>query len=192
MFNRERKFYTPEEYLALEESDDYKSEYYNGEIFAMAGGSANHNRIGLNVATMFNLAFENRSCEVFMSDMRLLVEQVDLYTYPDVMLVCGKIEFVPKRVDTLTNPILIVEVLSESTENYDRGKKFEFYRTIPALQHYLLISQDRVYLEHFQKLEDGRWALTEYNEVEKVLRIEALDFKIALSRIYNKVEWKES
>ncbi len=190
MFKREYKFYTPEEYLALEEMEDYRSEYYNGEVFAMAGGSANHNRIGLNVAAMFNMVFENRSCEAFMSDMRLMVKQVGLYTYPDVMVVCGKVEFVPNRTDTLTNPILIVEVLSESTEGYDRGKKFEFYRTIPTLQHYLLIDQNRVHLEYFHKLDGERWVLREFSEMDDIIKIQTLDFEILVSRIYNKVQWE--
>ncbi len=190
MFQTKQDYYTPEEYLALEEVADYKSEYYNGEIFALAGGSANHNRIIGNLYATFNFAFENRPCEAFMSDMRLLVKQSGLYTYPDVMVVCGQPEFVAGRADTLRNPVLIVEVLSKSTENYDRGKKFEFYRAIPTLQHYLLIDQNRVYLEYFQKLEDGRWVLAEFHDPEETLIIEALDFEIAISRIYHKVDWE--
>ena len=196
MLKREKKYYTPEEYLALEETEDYKSEYYNGEIFAMAGGSANHNRIAGNFYAVLNVAFEKKPCEAFSGDMRLLVKQSGLYTYPDVMVICGQLEFVANRTDTITNPVLIVEVLSKSTENYDRGQKFEFYRAIPTLQHYLLIDQDRVYLEYFQKTGEGWWVLKEFNELDETLKIEPLIFEtlaleIPISRIYNKVELED-
>jgi len=190
MFKRQQKYYTPEEYLALEETADYKSEYYQGEIFAMAGGPANHNRIALNMASMFNLAFESGSCEAFASDVRLLVKKIDLYTYPDVMVICGQIEFVAGRADTVANPVLIVEVLSESTEGYDRGKKFEFYRMIPTLEYYLLAAQDRVHLEYFHKMSDGRWALQEFNNLAEVLKIESLALEMPLNRIYNRVTFE--
>ncbi len=206
MLKKEKKYYTPEEYLAFEETEDYKSEYYNGEIFAMAGGSANHNRIAGNFYAVLNVAFEKEPCEAFSGDMRLLVKQSGLYTYPDVVVVCGRLEFVANRTDTITNPVLIVEVFSKSTENYDRGQKFEFYRAIPTLQHYLLIDQDRVYLEHFKKTKEGWWLLKEFNELDQTLKIEppafetpafealaleALAFEISISRIYNKVELED-
>ncbi len=198
MLKREKKYYTPEEYLALEETEDYKSEYYNGEIFAMAGGSANHNRIAGNFYAVLNVAFEKEPCEAFSGDMRLLVKQSGLYTSPDVMVICGRLEFVANRTDTITNPVLIVEVLSKSTENYDRGQKFEFYRAIPTLQHYLLINQNRIHLEYFQKTGEGWWLLKEFNELAQTLKIESFIFEtpvfetpaleIPISRIYNKVE----
>jgi Uma2 family endonuclease len=190
MFQRQLKYYTPEEYLALEEAADYKSEYYQGDIFAMAGGSANHNRIAGNFYAVLNFAFASGPCDAFMNDMRLLIKQSGLYTYPDVMVACDQIEFVPNRTDTLTNPVLIVEVLSESTEGYDRGKKFEFYRAIPSLRHYLLIAQERVHLEYFQKMASGLWTLQEFNDLDDILKIETLGVEIPLNRIYNKVTFE--
>jgi Uma2 family endonuclease len=190
MFHRQQKFYTPEEYLTLEETADYRSEYYRGEIFAMSGGSINHNRIAGNFYSALNFAFENGPCEAFMSDVRLLVKQNGLYTYPDVMVVCAQLQFVANRTDTITNPILIVEVLSESTEGYDRGKKFEFYRMIPTLQHYLLVAQDRVHLEYFHKRADSLWVLQEFNDINSVLKIDALALELPLSRIYSRVEFE--
>lgn len=190
MFQRQQKFYTVEEYLTLEETADYRSEYYQGEILAMAGGSANHNRIAGNFLTALNITFEGGPCEAFISDLRLLVKRNELYTYPDVMAVCGQLKFAAKRSDTITNPVLIVEVLSDSTEGYDRGKKFEFYRMIPTLQHYLLVAQDRVHLEYFYKMADGRWALQEFNELQETLKIASLALEIPLSRIYNRVDFE--
>lgn len=189
MFQKQPDFYTPEEYLALEEQVDYKSGYYQGEIFAMAGGSYNHNVITGNLYAVLNRFFESKSCTAFTSDMRLLVPQNELYTYPDVMVICGQPLFVKNRTDTVTNPIFIAEVLSKSTRDYDRGFKFESYRTIETFEDYLLIDQDRVHLEYFHKLEDGRWVLTDFNTADVSLRIESLELEIPISRIYNKVDW---
>jgi Uma2 family endonuclease len=189
MFQRQTEFYTPEEYLALEEKADYKSEYYNGEIFAMAGGSYNHNVIAGNLYAALNQFVESKPCTAFTSDMRLFVEEAELYTYPDVMVVCGRPQFAQNRIDTLTNPIVIVEVLSRSTRGYDRGQKFEFYRTIETFEDYVLIDQDRVHIEYFHKLADGRWILAVFNTLEATLTIESIDFEIPLSRIYHKVDW---
>jgi Uma2 family endonuclease len=189
MFQRQTEYCSPEEYLALEEKADYKSEYYNGEIFAMAGGSYNHNVIAGNLYAALNQFVESKACTAFTSDMRLLVEEAELYTYPDVMVVCGRPQFVKNRIDTITNPIVIVEVLSRSTRGYDRGQKFEFYRTIETFEDYVLIDQDRVQIEYFHKLADGRWILAVFNTLEATLTIESIDFEIPLSRIYHKVDW---
>ncbi len=183
-----QKYYSPEEYLALEELADYRSEYYRGEIFAMAGGSANHNRIARNLVIALETELEGKPCEAFITDMRLLVKKNGLYTYPDVMVVCGKLQFVKGRTDTLTNPGVIIEVLSESTKDYDRGAKFELYRAIETLQDYVLIDQSRVHVEYFHKLEDGRWLLTEFNELEAVLKLESVGMEMPLSQIYQRVE----
>ncbi len=190
MVAKPQNYYSPEEYLALEEAAEYRSEYYRGEIFAMAGGSANHNRITGNVYTALREVLESKSCEAFISDMRLHVKKNNLYTYPDVMIVCGQLKFVKGRTDTLTNPVAIVEVLSESTQGYDRGAKFELYRAIATLQDYILIDQARIHVEYFHKLEDGRWLLAEFNELETVLRLEAVAVEIPLSRVYQRVEWE--
>lgn len=189
MFQKQPDFYTPEEYLALEEQADSKSEYYQGEIFAVAGGSYNHNVIAGNLYAVLNRFFEKKPCTAFTNDMRLFIEQKNLYTYPDVMVICGRPVFVKNRTDTVTNPIFIVEVLSKSTQDYDRGFKFEAYRTIETFQDYILIAQDRVYIEYFHKIEDRRWVLTEFDTAADSLKIESIELEIPISRIYNKVDW---
>lgn len=190
MVAKPQKYYSPEEYLTLEETAEYRSEYYRGEIFAMAGGSANHNRIAGNIYLGLRETLEGKPCEAFITDMRLHVKKNSLYTYPDVMVVCGRIEYVKGRTDTLTNPVVIIEVLSESTQAYDRGAKFELYRAIESLQDYVLVDQARVHVEYFHKLEDGRWLLAEFNELDAVLRLEAVEVELPLSRVYQRVEWE--
>lgn len=189
MLKKQPTFYTPEEYLVLEEKADHKSEYFNGEVFAMAGGSYNHNVIAGNINAALNQFAESKPCIAFTSNMRVLVKTNGLYTYPDAMLVCGQVEFAEGRNDTLTNPLIIVEVLSKSTRDYDRGFKFESYRLIETLQDYLLIDQERVHVEYFHKLEDGRWVLIETNLPEAELTLQAINFTLPISRIYHKVDW---
>lgn len=190
MVAKPQKFYSPEEYLALEEMAEYRSEYYRGEIFAMSGGSANHNRIAKNVVVALDAALAGKPCETFITDMRLLVKKNGLYTYPDVMIVCGRLHFAKGRTDTLTNPIVIIEVLSESTQAYDRGAKFELYRALETLQDYVLIDQSRVYVEYFHKLDDGRWLLAEFHEPDGILLLEAVGVELPLSQVYQRVEWE--
>ena len=189
MYQRQPDFYTPEEYLALEEKADGKSEYYQGEIFAMAGGSCNHNVIAGNFYSALNQSLQAKPCVVFTSDMRLFVEEVDLYTYPDVMVVCGQPQFIKGRTDTVTNPLVIVEVLSNSTQEYDRGLKFELYRTLDSLKDFLLIDQHRIYVEYFHKSKDSRWMLVDIKSVEKAVTIESVGIEIPIARIYHKVDW---
>ncbi len=189
MFQRQNAISTPEEYLALEEKAGFKSEYYNGEIFAMAGGSYNHNVIVGNINAIFNQFAASNDCVAFTGDMRLLVKSNGLYTYPDAMLVCGRVEFAPGRNDTLTNPLIVVEVLSPSTRDYDWGFKFELYRAIESLQEYLLIDQARIHVEYFHKLEHGQWVLIDYNLPETTLTLQSINLDLAISRIYQKVDW---
>lgn len=190
MVAKPQKFYSPEEYLALEELAEYRSEYYRGEIFAMSGGSVNHNRIAKNIVVALDVALAGKPCETFIADMRLLVKKNGLYTYPDVMIVCGQLEFAKGRTDTLTNPTVIIEVLSESTQAYDRGAKFELYRALETLQDYVLIDQSRVHVEYFHKLDDGRWLLAEFNVLDGVLLLESVGVKLSLSQIYRRMEWE--
>lgn len=190
MLKPDQKYYTPEEYLALEEAADYRSEYYQGEILARSSSSVNHNRIAGNLMIALERAFENKPCEAFITDMRLLVKKNGLYTYPDVMAVCGQLEFAEGRDDTLTNPVVIVEVLSKSTQDYDRGGKFTLYRAIETFQDYVLIDQHSVHVEYFHKLDDGRWILQEFTSSDDVLTITSIDFEISLQQIYQKVTWE--
>ncbi len=183
------KTFTPDEYLEMERNAVQKSEYYAGEIFLMAGASPNHNRIAGNVYTEFNTGLRGHTCEAFNSDQRLYVKKNGLYTYPDVMAVCGRIEYDNRNSDAITNPALIVEVLSPSTANYDRGGKFELYRDISSFQEYVLIHQDKVHIEHHRRDEQRRWLLTEYKDVDASLLFESVGISIPLQRIYERVDW---
>lgn len=189
MIEPAKKFITPEEYLTREEKSDHRHEYCDGEMFAMAGGTLNHNRIGFNVAKAFDRLFEHKPCRVFINDVRLYIKQSELYTYPDVMVVCGKIEFLARRDDTLLNPILIVEVWSDSTKSYDRGEKFAMYRHIPTLQEYVMIDQTRSYVEHFRR-EGHFWVLETLEQMDARLVVRALECEIPLTTIYDQVEWQ--
>ena len=186
-----KKYVTPEEYLTLEETAEYKSEYYRGEIFAMAGTSINHNRIVRNLSRKLDQALINNKCEAFTSDIKVWIQEKDLFTYPDVIVVCGKPEFYPDRDDTIMNPLVIIEVLSDSTKNYDRIEKFEFYRTLPTFQEYILVDQYKIHIEHFYQESKGKWIFTEYNHIDDVLNFEKIDLKMSLKDIYYRVEFKK-
>ena len=188
VMQRKRSIFSLAEYFAQEEQADYRSEYYQGDIFAMAGGTANHNLIALNVAASLRSALSGKPCNAFMADMRVLVKRHQLYTYPDVMAVCGPLKYAPGRNDTVTNPVLIVEVLWPSTEAYDRGKKFEFYRTIDSLKEFVLIDQSRVYVERHRPLGLGRWEMTAFTAPEDVLALESVDVELTLAAVYDGVE----
>lgn len=181
--------YSPEEYLALEEAAEYRSEYYNGQIFPMAGGTPNHNRIAVNFGSALNTALADQAYDVFISDMRLWIPQVKLYTYPDVMVTAGELALAEGRKDTITNPLLIVEVLSESTKNYDRGEKFEFYRSLPSFQEYILVDQSRVHVEHCVRTADNKWLLSEFGSMDAILISVSISFQIELTTIYKKVQF---
>jgi Uma2 family endonuclease len=181
---------TPEEYLAIERQAEYKSEYYKGEVFAMSGASREHNLIVGNVFAALHRQLRNRPCEVYPSDMRVKVSPTGLYTYPDVVVICGQPEFEDDWVDTLLNPTVIVEVLSETTEGYDRGKKFEHYRTLDSLSDYILIAPDKYHVEHFVRQPDNRWVLSETNNLHDVIHIASIECDLALEEIYEKIEIK--
>jgi Uma2 family endonuclease len=179
--------YTPKEYLALERKAEHRSEYLSGQIYAMTGASREHNRIAVNLTRELSTALRGRPCEVFASDMRVKVSPTGLYTYPDVVVVCGEARFEDREVDTLLNPTLIVEVLSDSTEAYDRGQKFAHYRRLETLSDYVLIAQDRVLVEHFVR--DGeRWIMREIREPDGWLVLEAIGCEVSLRDIYERVE----
>jgi len=178
---------TSEAYLEAEQNAEYRSEYFYGEIFAMAGGTPNHNRITLNLAFIFNSRLKSKLCEAFASDIKVQIDEDKHYTYPDVMVVCGEIEFAKARKDTIVNPVVIAEVLSESTKDYDRGTKFTAYRKIKSLKDYILIEQDKIHIEYFSKEKDGAWRLREYFYLEDILIIQSVDLKISLKEIYERV-----
>jgi Uma2 family endonuclease len=182
-------FVSHAEYLERERSAPTKSQYYRGEIFLMSGGTSAHSRIAANLMTALNLALAERPCLVYSSDMRIACPK-GLTTYPDASALCGEEEFLDDRHDTLLNPQLIVEVLSPSTESFDRGKKFELYRTIPALREYILVTQDAPTIERFvRETATGNWTLSEYHGLEATLPIDILNCQVALKDVYRKIDF---
>ena len=182
-----RAQYTFEEYLELERSTREKHEYFRGEVFAMGGASEAHNLIVGNVLSGLHQQLRGKPCRVYPSDMRVKISPSGLYTYPDVVVVCGPPQ-IEQPGDTLLNPTLLVEVLSESSEAYDRGKKSEQYRALPSLADYLLVAQDRVLLEHYGRQPDNRWLLTTANRLGESISISSLGCTLALSEVYLNVQ----
>ncbi len=181
-----RKGVSVAEYLAAERTSDQKHEYFRGEIFAMAGGSREHNLIATNIAGELRGALREQPCEVYSSDMRVKVEATGLHTYPDVSVVCGEPKFEEDKRDTLLNPIVIFEILSDTTEAYDRGKKFENYRAIPLFSEYVLASQNEVLVEHFVRQSDGGWVMRELRSGESIT-LTSIGCTLPLDEAYLKV-----
>jgi len=182
------KKYTPEEYLALEEQAEFRSEYENGEIVAMAGGSLNHLRIISNVSRLIgNKAASD--CESLPSEMKIRVEAIGKFYYPDVTILCGEPTLYRQRNDTITNPRLIVEVLSASTEAKDRGEKFFAYQTLESVQEYVLISQTRAAVEQFIKQTDGSWKYLATIGLESSVKLESIGVELTLEEIYQRVSF---
>ncbi len=180
---------SPSQYLVIERAADRKSEYYAGEMFAMAGTSRAHNLIVANLIASLHSLFRGGPCEVYPSDMRVKVDATGLYTYPDVVVVCDKPEFEDAHVDTLLNPTLLIEVLSDSTEKYDQGKKSRHYRRLESLQEYLLISQYEPRVEHYARQDDGHWILTDAAGPEATVPLAAIDAELLLSEVYARVDF---
>ena len=178
--------YTPEEYLTLERKATLKNEYLNGEILAMSGASNAHNLITLDIATELNIQLRGRGCLVYASDMRVRTSSTGSYFYPDVVVVCDKPRFEDNVFDTLLNPTLIVEVLSPSTEAYDRGEKFVHYQELASLREYILVSQNRIRVEHY-RLTETQWVQTEFQTHEDVLPLISIGCELSLQDIYRRV-----
>lgn len=177
---------TAAEYLALERQSEHRSEYLDGEVYAMTGASRRHNLIVLNLAAALHGQLKGRPCEVYANDMRVHVAATGLFTYPDVAAVCGEPRFADAALDTLLNPILLIEVLSPSTEAYDRGKKFAHYRTLGSLAELVLVAQDEIRVERYTRQEDGRWLLSEASRGDS-LALPSISCEIPLSEIYERV-----
>jgi Uma2 family endonuclease len=176
--------------LALERQADHKSEYLNGRMFAMSGASLAHNRIVADVANALQARLRGGPCEVLVGDMRVKVSATGLYSYPDAVVVCGEVELEDEERDTLLNPVVIVEVLSRSTEAYDRGAKFGHYRQLPSLQGYVLIAQHCASVEVFSRQGD-RWVLTVASDLAETIRVPALDLSLPLQEVYARVTFPE-
>ena len=183
------KTYSVEEYLEQEEQADYKSEYIEGEIIPMTGGTTNHNQIALNIATELNIAFKNLDYRVYIGDVRLWIPEKRIFTYPDIMVIQGKPIYFQNRKDTVLNPTLIIEVLSPSTQDYDREGKFAAHRTISTFQEYVLISQTQIYGEKFFKTGDKQWLFQEFFPEDQQITLQSVDMLLSFKDIYNKVGW---
>lgn len=183
--------YTVADYLELERHSEIRHEYLEGEIFAMGGASRRHNLISLNIAAELRAGVREKTCEVYAHDMRVRVEATGLYTYPDVVAVCGEPRFEDEELDTLLNPTFLAEVLSKSTEDYDRGAKFEGYRTVPSLREVLLVAQDRPHVVHYVRQPDDSWLLSEIRGPEGSLTLASLGCELRLSEVYARVEFGE-
>lgn len=180
---------SPIAYLQREEIASIKSEYWAGELFPMAGGTANHNRIAVSVCSALDTALDAGQCEVFNSDLKLRIEAHDLFTYPDAMVVCGSIQYFPNCTDTILNPIVIVEVLSKATRGLDQGEKFAWYRSLSSLQDYVLIDQYRIHVDCYHRLANGRWLLTEYTSEADMITLESINAEISVRQLYRRVDW---
>jgi Uma2 family endonuclease len=187
-----KTFLTAEEYLEFERKVEYKSEYYLGEMFAMAGASYAHNLLVSNILFRLRQGLGPRPCSVLPSDMRVRVSPTGLYTYPDVVVVCGEPQFPDEQKDALLNPSLLVEVLSPSTEAYDLGRKFEHYRSIESLGEYLVVATDRIHADLFTRQADGGWLLRSANRMEDSLDLQSVGCRLTLADLYEKVELSES
>ena len=180
--------YTLEEYLALERESEVKYEFWNGEVFAMSGGTLSHEIIIGNVLSCFRSRIQGR-CRTFSSGMQIKVPSAPPYRYADGSVVCGKVEVERYNgTDLLINPVLIYEVLSSSTEAYDRGDKFTWYKSIPSLREYLLVAQHRPHITHYAKQNDGAWSYAEINDLDASLELRSVDLTLKLSDVYQDVE----
>ncbi len=185
--NPVQKSYSAEEYLALERSSlEGKCEFVNGQLFAMVGAGREHNLIAVNIASELRQQLKGRACEAYANDMRVKAAEAKAYHYPDITVVCGKPEFEDRQLDSLLNPIALVEILSPSTEAYDRGGKFAAYRKIASLREYLLVSQDKPLIERYVRL-GAAWVLTETSELEGMVNLDAIGCGLAMGEVYYNV-----
>lgn len=179
---------TAREYLVAERVSEIKHEFCDGELWAMTGASRRHNRIALNLARMLDSRLATRPCGVYVSDMRVKIETMGKYTYPDVVVSCGEEHFEDdEEEDTLLNPILIMEILSDSTETYDKGEKFFHYRLIPSFMEYVLISQKEHYMERFTRERDGSWSYSWFRDRDRNLALHSVGCTIRVGEIYERV-----
>ena len=181
---------TPQEYLSIERKAEIRSEYLDGEMFAMPGAQRGHNLIVVNLATELSTQLIDRPFEVYAADMRTKVSSTGLYTYPDIVVISGEPRFEDDYVDTLLNPTVIIEVLSASSESYDRGRKFAQYRAIDSLQEYLLVSQYECRIERFARQSDGNWTFSDCTSPEGSVNLESIACRLSVSRVYHKVNFE--
>jgi Uma2 family endonuclease len=186
---QEKHYYSPEEYLELEVNSDTRHEYIDGLIIPMTGGTPNHNQIALNFSGTLNFLLKRQPYQVFVTDQRLWIPNRRIHTYPDIMIVQTPLVFEEGRKDTITNPVMIAEVLSNSTKSYDKDEKFAAYRTIPTFQEYILIDQYSMHVEQYYKIGDNKWVFSEFADPEAGLNLASVPCQILLVDIYDKVEF---
>ncbi|HKA56178.1 MAG TPA: Uma2 family endonuclease [Candidatus Binatia bacterium] len=187
MSSQPQKLLTPAEYLALERKAEFKSEYFAGEMFALAGASQRHNLIAANILRVLGNQPLERPCHVYPSDMRVKISKINKYTYPGIVVACGEEQFEDEQQDTLLNPVVIIEILSASTEAYDRGKKFEHYQSLESLREYLLISQDPYRVEQYVRQDDRTWTYYESHQAADTMHLPTIDCDLSLRDVYAKV-----
>jgi Uma2 family endonuclease len=187
----EKIYYSVDEYLELEETAEYKSEYHDGEIIAMTGGTTNHNKIAGNLYFHFKSAFRGKSYDIYINDVRLSIPSERRYTYPDIMIINDRTIYEGDNKTTVTNPLVIIEVLSNSTQNYDKGEKFKSYRSIESFQEYILIDQYSFSVEQFVKECENEWKFKEYLGENQILKLGKIDFDISFADIYEGVIFNE-
>jgi Uma2 family endonuclease len=180
---------TEAEYLEIERAAEFKSEFYQGEMFAMSGGKPQHSLIATNLAREFSMRLRSSECVAYNTDLRIKIEASGLYTYPDLSVICGPLRFAEGTDDTVVNPTVLVEVLSDSTEAYDRGTKFEHYQQIPTLQEYLLVSQKAARIEQFRRQPGGDWLLKVAAGMDQSLELPSLAIVIPLAEVFARVSF---
>jgi Uma2 family endonuclease len=185
------RYYTPEEYLELEEKAEYKSEYRDGEIIPMTGGTTDHNKIAGNFYAYLKFGLKKKKYDVYIGDVRLWIPHYRQHTYPDVMVIQGEPIYTGANTTTVMNPLLIAEVLSKSTSNYDQSDKFMYYRSIPEFKEYILINQYQYQVMQYVKTSDGKWIFTELQSESDILTLETIDFQIVLSDLYEQVNFTQ-
>jgi Uma2 family endonuclease len=192
MTQTKERIYTAQEYLELEIASETRNEYRNGEIVPMIGGMPNHNEISSIFNAILRLSLKGKPYSIFVADQRLWIPDANLHTYPDIMVVPKPIELQTGRKDTVTNPCFIAEVLSKSTQNYDKSEKFTAYRTIPSFQEYLLINQYRIQVEHYVKTAANQWLLSEYDDPTTTLSMNSFDLQISIADLYENIEFEDT
>jgi Uma2 family endonuclease len=190
MSTQPKVFLTPEQYIEIERRAEYKSEYYQGEMFAISGATRKHNLIASSILASLYSQLRSSPCETYPSDMRVHVRDTGLYTYPDVVIACQEPRFLDAQLDTLLNPTLLVEILSPSTEAYDRGRKFEHYQSIESLRQYLLVASDRIHADLYTRQPDGGWLLTSADGPAGTLALTSVNCRISLADVYEKVDFE--
>ena len=186
---QETRYYSPAEYLEFEVNSDIRHEYIDGLIIPMTGGTPDHNQVAGNFYAVLNFALKRQPYQVFVTDQRLWIPNRRIHTYPDIMVVQTPLVFEEGRKDTITNPVMIAEVLSNSTKSYDKDEKFAAYRTIPSFQEYILIDQYTMHVEQYSKTDHNKWIFSEYSNSQDSLNLASIACQVSLEDIYDKVNF---